>query len=111
MGLQQSQRVQFGNIQSIVVKKWKVTRAIMVVQNNFDAQVPAGTPHEKLTTAQKYNDIRLSDVEDQPALWARLEQWGYKPMQINGVIRFLLESNWEIIRERKFVCQDFEPIL
>lgn len=80
-------------------------------RNRYDAPIPEGTPESQLTTAQKYNDIGLFNVEDLPTLRAKLLQRGYTPLQINGVIRFLLESNWELIREWGNVRQDLEPIL
>lgn len=83
----------------------------MSEQNNFLAHVPVGTPPEQYTTAQKYDDICLINVEDIPTIRAKLQQRQYTPMQINGVIRFLLEYNWEIIHERALVELDLKPIV
>lgn len=83
----------------------------MADQNNFDAHVPAGTPLGKLTTAQKYNDIRSVNVEDIPTLRAKLQQRGYTHLQINGVLRFPLEYKWEFILERVSAKPNFGPIV
>lgn len=80
-------------------------------QNNLHANIPTNTPSARRTTAQKYGDIRLINIEDIPTLRAKLQQRQYSQSQINGVIRFVLEYNWEIIKENSKVESDLEPIV